>query len=218
MGLDIVEKSIPVNNIKPGMLVNMQYTKVSGGGGNYLVFVISNNRPDVRTQSVQLHAYNFGGVLNESQFINILVNLSSAVILDPVNKELRLEAISDTEAYEAKYILPSVGERPYKRFVVTNIGSTTQLLIELPAILDTIISGNQVAVVNQASKRKLFTSLQTNDIEGIKSIPEIKAVLGQTEKTQQQIEQEEVSERENLRQKRKRSLGQILRSFFSVGQ
>lgn len=214
MGLEIVEKNIPTSNIKPGMLINLRYSKVAGGGGSYFVFVINPNKPDTRTNTPQLHAYNFGGVVNESQFINILVNLSSAVVLDPVNKELRLESVSDTEAYEAQYLVLSTSDKPYKRFNIGGIGSSTQLLIVLPPIVDSIISGN-VVISNQASKRKLFACLQEEDIDCIKEIPEIASSIGKT-KTQKEIEQEEASERENLLQTRKRSLTQILRGFFGL--
>lgn len=216
MGLEIVEKNIPISSIKPGMLINLRYSKTSGGGGGYFVFVINPNRTDLRTNTPQLHAYNFGGIVNESQFINILVNLSSAVVLDSVNKELRLEAISDTEAYEAKYLISSVAERPYKRFNIAGIGSTTQLLIELPSIVDAVINRN-VVISNQASKRKLFTCLQEDDIDCIKDIPEVKSAVN-IKKTDFETQQEEASERENLLQKRKRSLTQVLRGVFGINR
>lgn len=216
MALEIVEKSIPISTVRPGMLVSLTYSKVSGGGGNYFVFVINPNRLDIRTNTPQLHAYNFGGVLNEPQFINILVNLSAGVILDSVNKELRLEAISDTEAYEAKYVVLSSGERPYKRFNLSGIGNITQFSLVLPAILDDLVRGT-LTISNQSSKRQLFTSLQQNDIEGLKEIPEIKAALVKS-RTQETAQQEEAAERESLRQTRKRSLTQVLKSFFGFNR
>jgi hypothetical protein len=212
MGLEVVERNIPLSNIRPGMLISLNYTKVAGGGGNYFVFVINPNLIDIRSSSPQLHAYNFGGAINESQFINILVNLSAALVVDTVNKELRLEAISDTEAYEAKYLILSTGERPYKRFNISGIGTATQFAVVLPEVLDEILSGT-IKITNQSSKRKLFTSLQQNDIESLKEIPEIQAAL-LTPRTQETAQQEEEAERENVRQPRRRSLMQVLRSFF----
>lgn len=216
MALEIVEKNIPISTVRPGMLISLTYSKVSGGGGNYFVFVINPNRPDTRTKTPQLHAYNFGGVVNESQFINILVNLSAALIVDSVNKELRLEAISDTEAYEAKYVVLSAGERPYKRFNLSGIGNVTQFSLVLPDILDDLVRGT-LTITNQSSKRQLFTCLQQNDIEGLKEIPEIKSVLLKP-RTQETAQQEEAAERESLRQTRKRSLIQVLRSFFGFNR
>lgn len=216
MGLEIVEKSIPLSTVRPGMLISLTYSKVSGGGGNYFVFVINPNRVDIRTNTPQLHAYNFGGTVNESQFINILVNLSAGVVLDSVNKELRLEAVSDTEAYEAKYLILSTGDRPYKRFNLSGIGNLTQFSIVLPEVLDDLLRGS-VVIANQSSKRQLFTCLQQNDIDGLKDIPEIKAALIQP-RTEEKARQEEAAERENLRQTRKRSLVQVLRSFFGFNR
>lgn len=216
MALEIVEKAIPISTVRPGMLISLTYSKVSGGGGNYFVFVINPNRLDIRTNTSQLHAYNFGGVVNESQFTNILVNLSAALIVDSVNKELRLEAISDTEAYEAQYLILSAGERPYKRFNLSGVGNVTQLSLVLPTILDDLVRGT-LTITNQSSKRQLFTCLQKNDIEGLKEISEIKSALMKT-RTQETAQQEEAAERESLRQTRKRSLTQVLRSFFQFNK
>jgi len=212
MGLEVVERNIPLSNIRPGMLVSLNYTKVGGGSGNYFVFVINPARTDNRTNSPQLHAYNFGGTINESQFINLLVNLSAGVVLDTVNKELRLEAISDTEAYEAKYLVMSTDERPYKRFNLSGIGTATQFSLVLPAMLDEVLRGT-ITITNQSSKRLLFTSLMQDDEDGLKKIPELQAMLIEPQ-AQEKFQEEEAAERENLRQSRKRSLVQVLRSFF----
>jgi hypothetical protein len=82
----------------------------------------------------------------------------------------------------------------------------------LPEVLDEILSGT-IKITNQSSKRKLFTSLQQNDIESLKEIPEIQAAL-LAPRTQETAQQEEAAERENVRQQRRRSLVQVLRSFF----
>lgn len=216
MALEIVERPIAVSAIKSGMLINLSYTKVGGGGGNYFLFVINPSRTNTKTGSQQLHAYNFGGIINESQFVNILVDLNAAVILDTVNKELKLETLADTEAYEAKYVIPTTDARPYRIFNIPNIGSVTQLMIVLPEVLDSILTGN-VSISDRVSKRKLFDLLQENNVEGIKELTEIKTLLGKTKSEQERL-QEEASEREDLRQRRRKTIGQILRGFFGLSR
>lgn len=216
MALEIVEKPIVVSGIKSGMLVNLSYTKVSGGAGNYFLFVINPSLPNSKTGSQQLHAYNFGGIINESQFVNILVDLNAALVLDTVNKEMKLEALADTEAYEARYVIPTTDARPYRTFNIQNIGNATQLLIVLPEILDSILTGN-VLISDRTSKRKLFDCLKNNDIDGIAEISEIKILL-EKKKSDQERAQEEASEREDLRQRRRKTIGQILRGFFGLSE
>lgn len=207
MALTIVERAVTPTTVKPGMLAYITYS-----GKNYTIFVINPNKPNIHTNSVQLHAYSLGGQINESDFINILVNLNADLVIDTANKEIRTGALNDSEAYEAKYVLGSIDSRPYRTFNVKQLGSMRQLFIALPSEIDNLLSG-EVTITNKSSKRKLLTCAQSGDIKCIKEIPEIKEILNiSVSKTEQQVEQEEAAEREKVQQTRKRPIQQVLRN------
>jgi len=201
MALTLMERQIIPSLVKPGMLLRMMYTT-----GEYMVFVVNPNRMNTVTRTPQLHAYKLNGILNESGFINILVELNAALVIDSVNKEITLEAMSDTAAYEARYVLRDTEDRPYRKFTITNITSIRQLFIELPTAVDSILDGT-VTIMDKGAKRKLLTCAQSNDIECIKSIPEVKSRLRKTTPS----EREEVAEREKMQQVRERPIEQVLK-------
>jgi len=202
MALTLMERQIIPSLVKPGMLLRMMYTT-----GEYMVYVVNPNKLNTASRAPQLHAYKLSGILNESGFINILVELNAALVIDSVNKEITLEEMSDTEAYEARYVLRDTEDRPYRKFTITNITSIRQLFIELPPAIDNLLDGT-VTIMDKASKRKLLTCAQANDMDCIKSIPEVKSRLRKNAPN----EREEVAEREKLQQVRERSIQEVLKA------
>lgn len=191
MALNIVERTAKLSTVRPGMLLRLQYTT-----GVYVIFVVNPNRPNAQTGKFQLHGYKLNATTTESDLINILVNLNAGLVVDSVNKELRTTEITDTEAYEARYILRGVDSRPYRTFNIENVVSVTQLSFELPPILDTILRGN-VVITSKSSKRQLLTCAQSGDDECIQNIPEIREQMIAKKRTREETALEEAAEREN---------------------
>jgi hypothetical protein len=192
MALNIAERTIRLTAVRPGMLLKIQYTT-----GVYMVFVVNENRMNVKTNKFQLHAYKLNQTTTETDLINILVNLNAGIIVDSVNKEIRTQEITDTVAYEARYILRGVDARPYRTFNIENIREATRLSIELPEIIDRIIRG-EVIITSKDSKRQLLTCAQSGDEECIKEIPEIRSRMITKKRTPEEIAKEEARERENM--------------------
>lgn len=174
--IEVVQENIAPSGIQSGMIINLSYTKVDGGGGNYSVFVINPSRTDASTGLRHLHGYIFNGTVSESQLINLLVNINAGIVLDTIKNEIRLESISDSDAYEAKYLIPSSDSRPYRKFNIDNIGGVTKLSLSLPTELETLIT-NTMSISAKSSKRKLFDCLQEDNMVGLEEIPEIKIIL-----------------------------------------
>lgn len=206
MPLILVERPITPTNTRPGMIVTMAYN-----GKNYISFVINPNKKNKYSSNAQLHAYTLGGV-NTSDFVNILINVNADLVIDSANKEIRTGDLSDSEAYEAKYVLRGADARPYRTFNVSDISNIKQIYVELPSSIDNLISGD-LAISNKSSKRQLLACAEKNDIECIKQIPEVKAILNVTTSyTEQEILRQEAAEREKLQQTRKRPVQQVLKN------
>lgn len=206
MPLTLIERAITPTNTKSGMVITMSY-----GGKNYVAFVINPNKKNKYSGNAQLHAYTLGGI-NVSDFMNIMVNINAELIIDSANKEIRTENLSDSEAYEAKYVLRGADVRPYRTFNISEVGNTKQIYIELPSQIDNLISG-ELSISNKSSKRQLLTCAEKDDIECIKKIPEVKAILNVTTSyTEQDILRQEAAEREKVEQTRKRPSQQVFRN------
>jgi hypothetical protein len=183
MALKIVERVAKLSTVEPGMLLRVQYST-----GIYNIFVVNENRRNPSSGKFQLHGYKLPSTITESDFVNIWVNMNSGLLVDSVNKEIRSEQMTDTEAYEMRYILRGVDERPYRTFNIEDIISITQLFIEMPELIDAIVEGN-IVIKNKASKRQLLTCLQTEDDNCITQVPEIRERMVKS--------QDETAERES---------------------
>jgi hypothetical protein len=190
MALNVAERTVKLTMVTSGMIIRIQYKT-----GLYNIFVVNPNRRNLQTGTFQLHGYKLGATVTESDFINILVNLNAGIIIDSVNSEILTTEITDTAAYEARYILRGVDERPYRTFNIEDIISVTRLSIEIPNVIDLLVRG-QIVVTNKSSKRQLLTCAQLNDDECLKNIPEIRERI-LPERTKEEIAREEATERED---------------------
>jgi hypothetical protein len=125
MSFNIIEKNININDVLPGMFIKFSYTKADGSSGEYSVLVVDPNVTPTRARSAQLHGYNVEGVTDDD-VIDFLLNLND----ENTDKNIRLPILTEQEAYD---LLSSVAQmdRPYRSFTLTNIGSISQVTLEV---------------------------------------------------------------------------------------
>lgn len=181
MSLRIEERFVGKYQLVPGMLVRLSYTKSDNTFGTYSILVVDPNRTSERSRSTQLHGYNVDGI-SDADIINFLVQLNYPIIVDTQKQELRLPELSIQDAYDSLKSATSL-ERPYRIFTLSNVGSIKQIVIELQDEVREILGNEIIFIENKRSKERVIQILNDEDFESLKSIPEIKEVLGSASKS-----------------------------------
>lgn len=123
---------ISISNVKPGMVVQFRYTKLSGEVDNYIILVIDPIRTNAHARGPQLHGYDIRDMSDEEVF-NFIASLRKAIQLDPEFRERSIvEDINSDDAYEAYMASMYKDKRPYRTFNLSSITQLRQVLISSP--------------------------------------------------------------------------------------
>jgi hypothetical protein len=123
---------ISLVNVKPGMIVQFNYTKLSGESASYTVLVIDPNRKNDHARESQLHAYDIRD-MDDEQLVSFLSNLRKRIQLDPeFRRESLVEDLNSEDAYEAFVSSRFKDDRPYRTFNLSKISQLRQVLLGSP--------------------------------------------------------------------------------------
>lgn len=123
---------ISLSNVRPGMIVQFNYTKLSGDSGSYVVLVIDPSRQNTHARELQLHGYDIQDMTDE-ELITFISNLRKSIQFDPEfrNRSIVSDLDSD-EAYETFMSSRFKDSRPYRTFNLSKINQLRQVLLGSP--------------------------------------------------------------------------------------
>ena len=123
---------ISLKNVRPGMIVQFRYTKLSGEADNYVILVIDPDRTNEHARGPQLHGYDIRDMTDEELF-NFLANLRKTIRLDPeFRNQSIVEDIDSDDAYEAYMSSRYKDTRKYRTFNLNAISQLRQVLVSSP--------------------------------------------------------------------------------------
>lgn len=129
MPLRSERRYIGLGDVKPGMMVEFNYSKKEGGSGRYVVLVVDPNKKNDRATEPQLHGFVIGD-LTDSQLIEFFASFGTNVKLDYEDRRASVvENLNTQEAYTRFTSSKYVRDRSYRTFNLSGIKKVRQVLI-----------------------------------------------------------------------------------------
>jgi hypothetical protein len=129
MPLRSERRFISINNVTPGMMIQFNYTKKSGGSGSYTVLVVDPNRQNDHASEPQLHGFVIDE-LSDSQLIEFFASFGKTINLDYEDRRASVvEGLNTDEAYNMFKVSKYVDNRSYRTFNLSSMSSVRQILL-----------------------------------------------------------------------------------------
>ncbi len=129
MPLRSERRFIGINNVTPGMMIQFNYTKKSGGSGSYTVLVVDPNRQNDHASEPQLHGFVIDE-LSDSQLIEFFASFGKTINLDYEDRRASVvEGLNTDEAYNMFKVSKYVDNRSYRTFNLSSMSSVRQILL-----------------------------------------------------------------------------------------
>ncbi len=132
MSLRSERRYIGVNDIESGMMIQFNYSKKSGGSGQYIVLVVDPNRENDHASEPQLHGFVIDQ-LSDSELIEFFSSFRTTITIDPENRRKSVvEQLNTDEAYATFAASKYVKDRSYRTFNLSGMSSIRQILAGTP--------------------------------------------------------------------------------------
>jgi len=129
MPLRSERRFISISNVKPGMMIEFNYTKKSGGGGSYIILVVDPNRKNERATEPQLHGFVIDELTDE-QLIEFFSSFRKSINIDYKDRRASIiEGLNTDEAYNTFATSKYVKDRSYRTFNLTGMSQVRQILL-----------------------------------------------------------------------------------------
>jgi hypothetical protein len=129
MPLRSERRFISLNNVKPGMMIQFNYSKKSGGSGSYTVLVVDPDKTNERATEPQLHGFVIDE-LSDSQLIDFFASFNKSINLDYEDRRASvIEGLNTDEAYQSFSTSKYVTNRSYRTFNRSGISQVRQILV-----------------------------------------------------------------------------------------
>jgi len=129
MPLRSERRFIGLNSVTPGMMIQFNYTKKSGGSGSYTVLVVDPNRQNDHASEPQLHGFVIDE-LSDSQLIEFFASFGKTTKLDYEDRRASVvEGLNTDEAYTTFKSSKYVDNRSYRTFNISSMSSVRQILL-----------------------------------------------------------------------------------------
>jgi len=129
MPLRSERRFISISNVKPGMMIEFNYTKKSGGGGSYIILVVDPNRKNERATEPQLHGFVIDELTDE-QLIEFFSSFRKSINIDYKDRQASIiEGLNTDEAYNTFATSKYVKDRSYRTFNLTGMSQVRQILL-----------------------------------------------------------------------------------------
>lgn len=129
MALRSSRRFIGLTNVKPGMMVQLSYTKKSGGSGSYVVLVVDPNKKNERATEPQLHGFVIDD-MSDSELVDFFSSFKKNTNIDFSNKSASVvEGLNTDEAYSTFRGSKYVENRSYRTFNHSGISQLRQILL-----------------------------------------------------------------------------------------
>jgi hypothetical protein len=129
MPIRSTRRFIGITDVKPGMMVQFNYSKKGGGSGSYIVLVVDPRRENDHATEPQLHGFIIGE-LSDTQLIEFFNSFGKTVSLDSVEQRASvIEGLNTDEAYAKFSTSKYVKNRAYRTFNLSGISQMRQILL-----------------------------------------------------------------------------------------
>lgn len=132
MSLLSERRFISISNVKPGMLLEFNYTKKDGGSGQYTVLVIDPDRKNDHSMESLLHAIDISGMSDE-EIIETLASFQTQIDLGVDSEEDRKkQVVKDVNTQQAYVNLQDSKfreRRRYRTFIRNSVSRPRQILL-----------------------------------------------------------------------------------------
>lgn len=129
MAIRSERRFINIKNIKPGMMVEFNYSKKSGGSDSYIVLVVDPNRKNERASESQLHGFVIDE-LSDKDLVEFFTSFGKITKLDYTDRRASIvEDLNTDEAYQKFKSSKYVKDRSYRTFNLSGISSIRQVLL-----------------------------------------------------------------------------------------
>lgn len=132
MALRSERRFIGISSLQPGMMIEFNYSKKSGGSGKYVVLVVDPRRQNERASEPQLHGFVIND-LSDSELVEFFASFGKSMRIDYSDRRASVvEGLNTTEAYETFKSSKYVEDRSYRTFNLSGMSSVRQILIGSP--------------------------------------------------------------------------------------
>ncbi len=129
MSLRGQRRFINIRDVEPGMMVQFNYKKRSGGSGQYTVLVVDPNRQNDHASEIQLHGFVIDE-LSDNELVDFFSTFGTEVQLDSKNNRVPVvENLNSDEAYTKFATSKYVDDRSYRTFNLSGISRIRQILL-----------------------------------------------------------------------------------------
>lgn len=129
MSIRSERRFIGIKSVKPGMMIQFNYSKKSGGSESYVVLVVDPNRTNERALEPQLHGFVIDE-LSDEELIEFFTSFGKSTKLDYTDRRASvIEDLNTDEAYKTFKSSRYVKNRSYRTFNLSGISSVRQILI-----------------------------------------------------------------------------------------
>lgn len=130
MGLRSERRFINIRNIKPGMMIQFSYTKLSGENAQYVVLVIDPDRKGTFATESQLHGYLIKDTMTDEEILKFFSSIKKNISLDYEDRRKSLVSDLDSdEAYKQFLSSPYAKDRMYRTFNISKMSAVRQILL-----------------------------------------------------------------------------------------
>lgn len=132
MALRSERRFIGIASLEPGMMIQFNYSKKSGGSGKYTVLVVDPERQNDRATEPQLHGFVIDE-LSDSELIEFFASFGKSMKLDYDDRRASVvEGLNTDAAYETFKSSKYVKDRSYRTFNLSGMSGVRQILIGSP--------------------------------------------------------------------------------------
>lgn len=129
MALRSERRFISIDAVESGMMIQFNYTKKSGGSGNYVVLVVDPSRQNERATENQLHGFVIDE-LSDKELIEFFASFNKNINIDYTDRRASVvEGLNTNEAYATFASSKYVKDRSYRTFNLSGISRVRQILI-----------------------------------------------------------------------------------------
>ena len=128
MAIRSERRFIALNKVRPGMMVEFNYSKKDGGSGKYVVLVIDPEKTNDHARESQLHGCVIGELTDE-QLVSFFASFRKPVQMGTDRRASVVEGLDSDEAYDAFMSSAFAKDRPYRTFNRSGISQMRQILL-----------------------------------------------------------------------------------------
>lgn len=129
MALRSERKSISINEVESGMMIEFSYTKKSGDNNSYIILVIDPSKSNKYTGEPQLHGFVIER-MSDAELLEFFSSFNKNTTLEYSDTQSSvIEGLNTDEAYSTFASSKYVKDRSYRTFNLSSMSQIRQVLL-----------------------------------------------------------------------------------------